>query len=401
MTNSKSVLLSRRDFLKLSGTASLGLVLSSCDVKTTPTATPTLTSTSSPTITPKLTATLTPTNTSTPTPTATPTPTPLPPLPALYVDGRYIKRGDTGEIVELKGLNVTDFAYDLIGSFDRIWIRGLKTITDQNWPVNIFRVGLNLDYYASQLTELDRLIAFAEKHGIYLILTPHREGNSQPVLPSPKTADMMSELATRYRNSNHLMYALFNEPAADGLIRPWDDTSMPQAIKLWRDAGQPIADAIRSASPKSIIVVPGHDRYGSEAYDYIKHPWTANGSTENVIYDVHVYGSLDKPEAQPFFNDKSFKQLVSQHKYPVLVGEFGGVASGSHSVPVQGEKDIAYMQSEMDFMNQFSGEVHYTAWALDPWDRSGVLEPRAYNRPTPRGKLILADLRENAPTQFR
>jgi len=63
VTHSKP--LSRRDFLKLSGTASLGLALSACGL--VPTATPTATSTLTTTLTPTATATATNTPTSSPT----------------------------------------------------------------------------------------------------------------------------------------------------------------------------------------------------------------------------------------------------------------------------------------------------------------------------------------------
>ena len=83
MTNSKPHQLSRRDFLKLSGTASLGLVLAACGLEPQPTGTPSLTNTPLPTNTlaPPETQTLppTPTPTNTPEPSHTPTATPEPP----------------------------------------------------------------------------------------------------------------------------------------------------------------------------------------------------------------------------------------------------------------------------------------------------------------------------------
>jgi len=84
MKNPKSLPLSRREFLKLSGTVSLGLALSACGFTPTPTAaptftnTPTLTNTPTPTAAPTFTNTPTLTNTPTPTPSATPTITDIP-----------------------------------------------------------------------------------------------------------------------------------------------------------------------------------------------------------------------------------------------------------------------------------------------------------------------------------
>jgi hypothetical protein len=68
--------LTRRDFLRLCGTSSIGLALAACGVTPTPTVTPAPTNTALPTSTALLTATTTLTSTPAPTSTATPTRTP-------------------------------------------------------------------------------------------------------------------------------------------------------------------------------------------------------------------------------------------------------------------------------------------------------------------------------------
>lgn len=83
MANPKPSSISRRDFLKLSGAASLGLALSACGSTQEPSATPRLTNTPRSTATPRPTQTSTPTVTPTRTPTATRTST-LTPTPRPY-----------------------------------------------------------------------------------------------------------------------------------------------------------------------------------------------------------------------------------------------------------------------------------------------------------------------------
>jgi len=85
--------LSRRDFLKLSGTTSLGLVLSACGFGSTPTPTSTLTNTLRPTQTSTLTRTPIPTDTPKPTQTPKPTATPKPPILRDLADKLGIKIG--------------------------------------------------------------------------------------------------------------------------------------------------------------------------------------------------------------------------------------------------------------------------------------------------------------------
>ncbi len=139
----------RRVFLKLAGASSLGLLLAACGIAPTDTRAPALTATSTATITPTdtpkptlaatstaeptQTATATQTAIPTPTPTNTPKPTPTPvrPLPTLYVDGPLLKRRDTGEVVRLKGVNISNWGYEQNVTFDApnkqsLWTRGLR-----------------------------------------------------------------------------------------------------------------------------------------------------------------------------------------------------------------------------------------------------------------------------------
>ena len=81
----------RRDFLKLCGTSSIGLALAACGVTPTPTATPAPTNTPLPTSTPLPTATTILTNTPAPTSTATATATATPRPPTLRSVGEQLR----------------------------------------------------------------------------------------------------------------------------------------------------------------------------------------------------------------------------------------------------------------------------------------------------------------------
>lgn len=323
-------------------------------------------------------------------------------LPELKVEGHLIKRADTGETVTLKGLNVTDFAYDRIGSFNRIWDRGLQTITEQRWPVNLLRVGINSEYIYSQLSEVDKLVDYAEKHGMYVWFHTHREGDKQLPLPSEKVRVVMENLATRYSNRNHILYGLFNEPSPETQVHEETGVWPPinqTVIQRWIDVAQPIADAIRTANPEAIIVVPGHSRSAHELDYYINHPFEINGSTENVVYDVHVYGQIEKPDQQPFFNDNSARRFIAKKQKPLIFGEFAGVVTEGSPL-MQGKDDIGYMQQIIDLINANPGAVHYTAWSLDSFGRSGALLPPNYTNRSPRGEVIYEDLLKVPPTLF-
>lgn len=87
--------LTRRDFIRLCGTSSIGLALAACGVSPTPTATPAPTNTTLPTSTPLPTATLTntPAPTSTAVATATATLTPRPPTMRQYAEAIGFEMG--------------------------------------------------------------------------------------------------------------------------------------------------------------------------------------------------------------------------------------------------------------------------------------------------------------------
>lgn len=269
--------------------------------------------------------------------------------------------------------------------------------------MNLLRVGINSEYIKSQLTEVDKLGDYAEKHGMYVWFHTHREGNKQPNLPNDKVAGIMEELATRYKERNHVLCGLFNEPAPEAQIHDETGNWPPitqTVIQRWRNVAQPIADAIREANPNAIIVVPGHTRGASELFDYLRDPFTVDGSTENIVYDAHVYGQVEKPDQRQFFNDRSTRAFVKAGRFPLIVGEFAGIVT-EESPLMQGPEDIAYMQQIIDLVNANPGAVHYTAWSLDSCGRSGALKPPTYTQLSPRGEVILADLQENPPTDFR
>ncbi|MBN2548233.1 MAG: endo-1,4-beta-xylanase [Anaerolineales bacterium] len=87
----RSTGLTRREFLKLCETSVIGLLLTACSSKLTPTVLPISTNTSSPTNTPFPTSTATLTNTPEPTNTATATPTPHPPTLRVLADAKGVK----------------------------------------------------------------------------------------------------------------------------------------------------------------------------------------------------------------------------------------------------------------------------------------------------------------------
>src|SRR5512142_1139778 len=109
-----------------------------------PTRLPTTTLEPAPSATPPPTGMPEPTHTRTPAkaPTlASPSVSPSPTLPALYVDGAYIKRSDTHQPVWLKGVNVEEFRQSSRRTFADLYAtHGLKAVTTQGWGINLLRI---------------------------------------------------------------------------------------------------------------------------------------------------------------------------------------------------------------------------------------------------------------------
>jgi hypothetical protein len=363
----------------------------------TPTSTEVVpTNTSTATDTPAATDTATATDTLRPTATQTRTPskTPRPPLPVLCVDGPHIRRSDTKEVVQFKGLNMPEFAYHSDVTFRQILGYGLQQIVVDKWGINLLRVGLNSEYTHKQLSQIDKLIDYAGGNGIYIILTPHMKGDLQHPVPDEQDAAQMGELARRYKEKPNVLYGLFNEPAPEVALRDdpqlrvedWWDSTKGWALALQRLKA--VASAIRKSNPQAILVVPGGRLYANDVSVYVDQPFTVDGSSANVIYDAHDYGHLEAPDYPA--NRESLSRLIKRGRSPVLIGEFGGTAAGNSGL-IQSPADMEYMKETLKLVNDNPGIVHDAAWGLTS-DDFGVFMGLNPSRLSPRGSLIRRDL---------
>lgn len=306
----------------------------------------------------------------------------------------------------LKGLNVVGCVDGKrSGCFTNRLRSGLARITEELWNVNFLRVFIDPQDVATQLSDLDSLIGFAEEHGMYTWITPNDYGGA--FLPTPQMKEMMIDLATRYSGRSCVMYGLMNEPSPEMQFHKEKgnfDTPREVGFRRWMDIAQPMADAIREANPESIIVVPGSDNYGRDFTFYLQTPFSVEGRTKNIVYDAHRIASLDQAgsKTDPLFQARLKSQLdfIQQARYPLIFGEFNGVLGENNILPMS-RIDTDYMRGVIEIVNQHPGQVHYNVWALDPWGNSGLFLPPDFTRLSPRGELILADLQQHPPTNFR
>lgn len=296
-----------------------------------------------------------------------------PKAPQLYVEGPYLKRQDTKKIVQLKGVTTMAFVYYEYQTPELI----KKLDTVKKWKINLLGLYLNYDNLKNKYDQLDIVINWAEKNGIYIYLMPAiNKYNNNPLLSAQINyfPQMMKNLALKYVNKTHILYGLWAEPR----LVFWEE---------WVDKSTSIATGIREVNPNSVILVSGVD-FGRYFYiDQKPFPF------DNIIYDYHDYPFPDSKDAQKNngINPDGILWEKMIGKYPIMVGEFGGVYQdnfGSNS-------DINYISFILDKINK--NQLSYTAYTIDDEGELGLVEWKT-GKLTKKGKVIHDDLSRFPPT---
>lgn len=296
-----------------------------------------------------------------------------PKTPGLYVDGPNIKRADTQKPVQLKGVSSMAYVYydydihELINHLDKV----------KKWGINLLGLFINYDNLKNKYGQLDEIINWSENNGIYVYLMPAVNKYD----PSPRLStqislfpQMMKDLASRYSQKTNILYGLWAEPR----LVFWDE---------WIDKSDKIASGIREVNPQAIILATGI-QWGR--YFYIdKKPFPFG----NIIYDYHDYPFINSYEAQKY-NGKNPDGILWDKmigKYPILIGEFGGVAQKDFG----SSEDTDYITKVLDSVNE--NHLNYTAYTIDAEGGLGLIDWRT-GQPTQKGKVIQDDLISHPPT---
>ena len=295
-----------------------------------------------------------------------------PKTPRLFIDGVTLKRADTDEIVQLKG--VTSQAFNYYNFSQEDLMKRLNVV--RQWGINILGLYITDVKIKKSIADLDAVIKWAKDNGVYVYLMPH-DGDFRGdfIIKVRSFQSLMKSLALRYSQDTHVLYGLWAEPRA----LHWKDW-LPEAIS--------IAKEIRSVNPQSLIIMTGVE-YGRNFKDVEKSPVPFS----NVLYDFHDYPWADSDDARkrPGAISEGFLWDWMLGKYPILVGEFGGVWAKDFS----SDTDIFYMQKVIDNVNE--NGLHYTAYTIDPEGGLSVLDNEG-DKPSRKGQLIINDLFEHPPT---
>lgn len=225
-------------------------------------------------------------------------------------------------------------------------------------------LGGNLDSNAIQT--YDQLVQGCLATGAYCILDLHNYarwngavvGQGGPT--DAQLASVWSQLANKYKSTSRIMFGVMNEPH-------------DLTITTWANSVQAAVTAIRSAGATSqYILLPGTDFTSAGAFisngsaDALNKVKNLDGSTTNLIFDVHKYSDSDNSgthtECVTDNISNAFQPLsywLRCHGRQAINTEFGGGNTASC---------ISYISKQLAFLNQNSdvylGFVGWSAGAF-------------------------------------
>lgn len=246
-----------------------------------------------------------------------------------------------------------------------LWSRSYQSMMDQmkSLGFNVIRIPFcnqmfdadskpnSINFWANpdleglnSLQVLDKIVDYADKIGLWIILDHHRSDGGMGALNNGLWhTDRYSEsrfiqdwqmLADHYRDNPSVIGAdLHNEPHASASWGTGDQTTD------WRAAAEKTGNAILQVNPDWLIIVEGIEFYQNKNYWWggnlmgVKnHPITLTVPNK-LIYSPHDYPN--SIYNQPWFNDSNYPHNLPDHfrnawgyifetnHAPIIIGEFG------------------------------------------------------------------------------
>lgn len=217
-----------------------------------------------------------------------------------------------------------------------------------------------------ELARLDQVTRYATAKGAYIVLDPHNYGYYWGKQISTDEgnatfADFWRRLAVHYRDNDHVIFGLMNEPHGVSSER-------------WLLSANAAVAAIRSSGAKNLILIPGTAWTGA-------HSWTSNYyGTPNAVsmlqindplnnhaYDVHQYFDRDSSgtTADCITADIGARRIVALNSWlqanqkKAFLGEFGAAKS-----------DICYAATYNLLASIHQNPalwIGWTYWSAGPW----------------------------------
>jgi endoglucanase len=222
------------------------------------------------------------------------------------------------------------------------------------------------DLDAAEASRLDAAVNYATTRGAYVIIDPHNYGAYWGKRFGAGTtddmfADLWRRLAERYKNNDHVVFGLMNEP--HGITS-----------QTWLSAANAGIAAIRSTGANNLILVPGTAWTGAHSWNSISYG-TPNAVTmlnvkdpaNHYAYEVHQYFDQDSSGTKPDCINENigvkriaeFTAWARTNGKQAFLGEFGG---GKNDVCYKAVYNLlADMQKNPDVW------IGWSYWSTGPW----------------------------------
>lgn len=222
------------------------------------------------------------------------------------------------------------------------------------------------DLNPEELARLDQLTQYATVKGAYIVLDPHNYGSYWSKRISTDAgnamfADFWRRLAAHYRNNDHVIFGLMNEP--HGI-----------SSEAWLQSANAAVAAIRSTGAKNLILVPGTAWTGAHSWT-ASHYGTPNAVSmlqisdpqNNYAYEVHQYFDRDSSgtKSDCVTEDIGVKRIAALNTWlqtnqkKAFLGEFGAAKSDACYATIRNLLTAIHQNPRL--------WIGWTYWSAGPW----------------------------------
>ncbi len=293
-------------------------------------------------------------------------------LPALYTEANKIKSSNNGKAFILKGVSTQLFGYhdyDINIFWERFYLL-------DKLGINLIVAFINYNTPLKKIKQLDELVKKTEKYNIYLCITPTLDSR-ESIHHVKKFPQIQEFIAKRYQKKKHILYGVWAEPR---------NITPNEYLVLIKDT----VNMVRRYQPSAIIVISGMS-WGANFYDldlnYLK-------NLKNIILNFHYYPAKNSKELSYFLKlNEDYPWERFMNKFPVLIGEFGGVWQEDFS----SDEDLFFIKKTVDNINQ--NYLNYVFYSVDLEEGLSLFEGLT-NQLSKKGEILKNDLINFPPGSF-
>ncbi len=232
--------------------------------------------------------------------------------------------------------------------------------------INLITLYISPEVFYQKKNEIDYIVKWANINNTYLYFVPIIRPNDGSSFERHKNnlMQLSLDLVNRYRSETNILYSLWAEP--NGVQQ-----------SEWKSYYMEFIKKARSINNNVIIGVSGLD-YGRT---YVEDP---SFDYKNIFLDFHDYPAAE-PEELLKNPPKQFIWEKYLGRFPILIGEFGGVYSYGFGSPT----DLSYFKKEIDAANK--NRISYVAYTVD--NEPGLsLIYQSNDSLTKKGKIFVESL---------